>query len=166
MAGDGLLPHIFARVHPKYGTPYVALYLQSIVTLLAAIFGNIGQLITLSVFTLLFCYLITCLAVFPLRSKYKDGIKLPWFVPVIGIIISIYLMTQCNMNQILIGLGIMAIGVPIFIKYAPGDEIGHVKKDIELGRGIFARWLKAPDKFLAYFLRRLAYLFWKIKSKR
>ncbi len=37
MAGDGLLPKVFASVHPEYGTPYVALYVQGIVTLLAAI---------------------------------------------------------------------------------------------------------------------------------
>lgn len=164
MAGDGLLPSKFAAIHPEYGTPYVALYVQSVVTLLAAIFGSISQLIVLSVFTLLFCYLITCLAVFPLKKKYTGGIKLPWIVPVIGVIISLYMMTQCNINQIITGLLFMGLGVPIFIKYAPRNEIQRVKKDIELGRGIFARWLRIPDRFLAYFLRRLAYLVRKIRS--
>ena len=41
MAADGLLPRVLAKVHPKYGTPYVALIVQSIVTLIAAIFGTI-----------------------------------------------------------------------------------------------------------------------------
>jgi amino acid transporter len=165
MAGDGLLPHIFAGVHPEYGTPYVALYVQSIVTLLAAIFGNITQLIILSVFTLLFCYLITCLSVFPLKKKYSGGIGLPWVFPVIGVLISIYMMTQCSVNQIIIGLLFMASGVPIFIKYSPGEEIKSVKKDMELGRGIFAHWLRARDIFLAHFFRRLVKLIWKISSR-
>jgi basic amino acid/polyamine antiporter, APA family len=166
MAGDGLLPHVFAKVHPEYGTPYVALYVQSIVTLIAAIFGNISQLIILSVFTLLFCYLVTCLAVFPLRKKYTGGFRLPWIVPVIGIFISLYMMTQCNTNQIITGLFFMALGIPVFLKYAPGNEVAYVRKDIELGRGIFAHWLRAPDRFLAHFLRHIGGLVRKIGTFR
>lgn len=165
MAGDGLLPKVFASVHPEYGTPYVALYVQNIVTLLAAIFGNMSQLIILSVFTLLLCYLVTCLAVFPLRKKYTGGIKLPWMVPVMGVIISLFMMTQCNLNQIMVGLLFMVLGIPVFFKYAPGEEIDYVKRDIALGRGIFSRWLRAPNKFLAHFLRHLAGLIQKIRSK-
>ena len=164
MAGDGLLPHFFARVHPKYGTPYVALYIQSIVTLIAAIFGTISQLIIISVFTLLFCYLATCISVFPLRKKFKEGIKLPWIVPILGVIIALYMMTQCNINQIIAGLLLIVVGVPIYIRYSPGEEIKTVRRDIELERGIFARWLKARDRFLAHFLRRLAQLVRKINS--
>ncbi len=103
MAADGLLPQILAKVHPKYGTPYVALIVQSIVTLIAAIFGTIDKLIILSVFTLLFCYLLTCISVFPLRKKFTEGIKLPWIIPVLGAIISVYMMTQCAPGQIIIG---------------------------------------------------------------
>ena len=44
MAADGYLPRVLAKVHPKYETPY-ALIIQSIVTLVAAIFGSISQLI-------------------------------------------------------------------------------------------------------------------------
>lgn len=166
MAGDGLLPRVFARVHPEYGTPYVALYVQSVVTLIASIFGNISQLIILSVFTLLFCYLITCLAVFPLKKKYTGGINLPWVVPVTGVIISIYMMTQCNFNQIIVGLLFLVLGIPVFIKYAPGEEIAYVRKDIELGRGIFSRWLRARDRFLAHFLRHLGDLVRKLVALR
>ncbi|WP_321422178.1 amino acid permease [uncultured Methanobacterium sp.] len=162
MAGDGLLPRIFARVHPEYGTPYVALYVQSAVTLIAAIFGNISQLIIISVFTLLFCYLITCLAVFPLKKKYTGGINLPWVIPVVGVIISIYMMTQCNFNQIIVGLLFLVLGIPVFIKYSPGKEIASVRKDIELGRGLFSRWLRARDRFLAHFLRHLGDLIRKL----
>jgi APA family basic amino acid/polyamine antiporter len=70
MAGDGLLPRIFAKKHPKYETPYMALIIQGVITGAAAIFGTISGLIILSVFTLLFCYILTCIAVFPLRKKY------------------------------------------------------------------------------------------------
>ena len=79
MAGDGLLPHFFARVHPKYKTPYIALIIQNTITLIAAIFGTISQLIILSVFTILFCYLLTCLSVFPLRKNLGGGLKTSYY---------------------------------------------------------------------------------------
>nr|WP_279383607.1 amino acid permease [Methanobacterium formicicum] len=163
MAGDGLLPGFFARVHPEYGTPYVALALQGIFTGVASILGSISQLIILSVFTLLFCYLITSLAVFPLKKKYDGGINLPWLIPVLGVVISLYMMTQCKFNEILTGVLIIVLGIPIYVKYSPGEEIKSVKREIELGRGIFARWIRAPDRFLVHFLRRLAVLIRKIR---
>ncbi len=162
MAGDGLLPHFFAKVHPKYGTPYVALIIQNTVTLLAAIFGTISQLIILSVFTILFCYLITCVSVFPLRKKYSGGVHLPWVVPILGIIISIYMMTQCTLNQIMVGTILILLGIPIYIKYSPGKEIERVRKEIILGEGFFARRLRPQERFLANFLRRLRQLLRRI----
>lgn len=64
-----MLPKIFAKLHPKYETPYAS------IIFIASILGNISPLIILSVFTILFCYLITCLSVFPLTKKYKKVIK-------------------------------------------------------------------------------------------
>jgi len=100
MAGDGLFPHFFAKVHLKYNTPYIALLIQSTITLIAAIFGTISQLIILSVFTMLFCYLVTCISLFPLRKNIGGGIKLPRVIPVLGIIITIYIMSQCSLIKL------------------------------------------------------------------
>ena len=162
MAGDGLFPHFFAKIHPKYNTPYVALLVQSTVTLLAAIFGTISQLIILSVFTMLFCYLITCISVFPLRKKIGGGIKIPWFIPIIGIIITIYIMSQCSINQIITGIAIIVLGIPIYVKYAPRTEIETVRKDIELCTGYCKtcarycyRRLPSQEPFLAHVLWHL-----------
>lgn len=75
MAGDGLLPRIFAKKHPKYDTSYIALIVQGLITSTAAIFGTISSLIVLSVFTLLFCYIVTCISVFPLKKNMKEVSK-------------------------------------------------------------------------------------------
>ncbi|MDD1775690.1 MAG: APC family permease [Methanobacterium sp.] len=162
MAGDGLLPKFFAKVHPKYGTPYVALIIQNTVTLIAAILGNISGLIILSVFTLLFCYLITCISVFPLRNKYSGGFRLPWIVPVLGILISIYMMTQCATYQIIVGTVLILLGVPIYVKFAPRTEIKTVKKDIKLGRDFFSKQVQIDKIFLANFLSQLRQLIKRI----
>ncbi|KAF5078610.1 putative amino acid permease YhdG [anaerobic digester metagenome] len=162
MAGDGLLPQAFSKVHPKYGTPYVSLIVQNSVTLVAAIFGTISQLIVISVFTLLFCYLLTCVSVFPLRKKFEGGIKLPWIVPALGILICIYMMTQCNLNQVVTGVVLIALGIPIFWRYATGEEIEAVKRDMVMGRGMFSRWVMYPEKALAHFLVHLYSILRKI----
>lgn len=165
MAADGYLPKALAKVHPKYETPYVALIIQSAVTLIAAIFGTINQLIVLSVFTLLFCYLLTCLSVFPLRKKFKDGLKLPWIVPVLGVIISIYIMTQCELNQVLIGTILILIGIPVYVLFAPKTEIKTVKRDLKEGEDYVSRTIERDEIFLAKFINQIRELVIRTKNK-
>lgn len=158
MAGDGLLPKIFAKKHPKYETPYIALIVQGIVTGAAAIFGTISSLIILSVFTLLFCYILTCISVFPLRKKYGGGIKIPSIIPVLGVVVSIYIMSQSNFTQIITGAVLIALGIPIYWKYSPKEEIKSVIKEITSREVFLRRWIRAREVFLGYLLRRLAYI--------
>ena len=164
MAGDGLLPRMFAKKHPRYDTPYVALITQGVITGVAAIFGTINNLIVLSVFTLLFCYIVTCISVFPLRKKYEKSIKIPSIIPIAGVLISIYMMTQCNLNQVIAGVVFIALGIPIYWKYSPKKEIRSVIKDVTSRRAILTRWVISQERFLAYFLRRVYYLLKKIRD--
>lgn len=165
MAADGLLPRIFAKIHPKYETPYIALIVQNIVTLMAAIFGTISQLIILSVFTLLFCYLITCFSVFPLKKKYSGGIKLPRFVPVIGIIVSIYMMTQCAPNQIIIGSILILFGIPVYIIFAPRTEMKTVRRELRLGEDYISQNIQRDEIFLAKFIDQIRILIKKTRKR-
>jgi APA family basic amino acid/polyamine antiporter len=164
MAGDGLLPRMFAKKHPRYDTPYVALIAQGVITGVAAIFGSISSLIILSVFTLLFCYITTCLAVFPLRKKYETGIKIPSIIPILGVLISFYMMSQCNLNQIIAGVVFIVLGIPIYLKYAPKKEIKPVVKEVTSRRAILTRWIRSQERFLAYFIRRVAYLLKRLRE--
>jgi amino acid transporter len=164
MAGDGLLPHFFAKVHPKYNTPYISLLIQNTITLIAAIFGTISQLIILSVFTILFCYLLTCLSVFPLRKNLGGGIKLPRIIPVLGIIIIIYMITQTAINQIMIGTILILLGIPIYLKYAPKTQIKTVKRDIELCRGYCKTCVRACCRRLPSQEPFLAHVIWHFRN--
>ena len=156
MAADELLPRVLAKVHPKYKTPYIALFVQSAVTLIAAIFGTISQLIILSVFTLLFCYLLTCISVFPLRKKYKTGgFKLPWIFPVLGVVVAVYIMSQCAIYQIIIGSGLILLGIPVYVLFAPRTEIKTVRRDLMLGEDYVSQTIERDEIFLAKFIKQV-----------
>lgn len=165
MAADGLLPRIFARVHPKYETPYMALIIQSIVTLIAAIFGTIDQLIILSVFTLLFCYLVTCFSVFPLKKRFEGGIKLPRIIPVLGIVISIYMMTQCAPNQIVIGGILILLGIPVYVIFAPRTEMKTVRRELRSGEDYISQTIERDEIYLAKFIGYIRSLILKIRGR-
>ena len=165
MAADGLLPRMFAKVHPKYETPYIALIIQGIVTFVAAVFGTISQLIILSVFTLLFCYLLTCVSVFPLRKKYNTGgFKLPWIVPVLGVLVSIYIMSQCALNQILIGGALIILGIPVYAIFAPRTEIKTARRELREGEDYVSQTIQRDEIFLAKFIKQVRELI--IRTRR
>ncbi len=164
MAGDGLLPKVFAKLHPKYDTPYVSIIFIATTAIIASIIGSISQLIVLSVFTILFCYLVTCLSVFPIRKKFKKAIKVPSITPAIGVIISLYIMSQCDPKQIVIGTILIVAGIPIYWKYSPKEEIRDVIKDITSREVFIRRWVRSREVFLGYLLRRLYHIIRRIKS--
>jgi APA family basic amino acid/polyamine antiporter len=69
LAADGLFPRVFAKIHPKYKTPYLAIIIQAVTALIAAIYGSLETLMATSVFLLAVAYVATGLSVFWLRKK-------------------------------------------------------------------------------------------------
>lgn len=92
MARDGLLPPVFALVHPKFRTPYIT----TIVTgLLIAVFAGTttiaaaGQLVSIGT---LLAFVLVCLGVLVLRRTHPDTprpFRAPfgWWTPVLGALI-------------------------------------------------------------------------------
>ncbi|MFN8613944.1 MAG: amino acid permease [Vulcanimicrobiota bacterium] len=73
MARDGLLPKVFAAVHPIYQTPHVTTILTGVLVAVAAAFMDIAIVIDLCNIGTLFAFVIVCAAVMLLR--YRDGRK-------------------------------------------------------------------------------------------
>lgn len=136
LAADGLFPKILAKIHSKFKTPYASVVIKSITALEAALlvplFGGLGLLISVSVFFLAVAYLATSAAVFPLRKKNPASNAVYWkwklAIPVIGIFFSAYLITQCSLSQIAIGVFLLMVGIPIYIKYSPKKELAEAKQ--------------------------------------
>jgi APA family basic amino acid/polyamine antiporter len=98
MARDGLLPHIFSRVHPKFKTPWINTMVVGLVTAVAAGFFDINVLGDMTSVGTLAAFAIVCLSVIYLRRTAPDlprGFSVPLYpvLPVLGVLSCIYLIT-------------------------------------------------------------------------
>ena len=173
LAADGLFPKIFAKIHAKFKTPYASVIIQSVTALAAALlaplFGGLGLLISVSVFFLAIAYLATSAAVFPLRKKNPVPNvvygKRNMVIPVLGVVFSVYLITQCSLSQIAIGVVLLAVGIPIYIKYSPKKELTEAKQALLAPQNIFRRIYRQEHVFLAHVLHHLRKFFRRITGK-
>jgi APA family basic amino acid/polyamine antiporter len=122
MAKDGLLPAAAARIHPKHGTPHVTTIATGILVAIAASLlpiGIVGELVSIGT---LFAFIIVCGGVLVLRYTRPDiprPFKTPLvpFVPIMGILSCLYLMSGLP-GDTWIRLGVwMAIGLVIYFTY-------------------------------------------------
>lgn len=96
MARDGLLPKSFAKVHPKFKTPYVTTILTGLAVGITAMFTTIDEMVDLTNIGTLFAFILVCAGIIILRKKEPDrprAFKTPWvpFIPILGIISCLYL---------------------------------------------------------------------------
>ena len=164
LAADGLFPRLFARVHPRFKTPYMGIIIQSITALVASIMGDLSSLISVSVLFMSIAYLATSASIIAFRRK---GLR-PIFhvgggllIPVLGVVFSIYLISQCTLSQLASGALLFLIGVPIYIKYSPKKEIAELK-DALLSRETTVKRLREQEHvFLAHVLHHLKKIYRK-----
>ncbi len=71
MSRDGLLPSIFARIHPKYNTPSFATIVTGFVVAIPALFLNLTMVTDLCSIGTLFAFILVCGGVLVLQEK-KD----------------------------------------------------------------------------------------------
>ena len=122
MARDGLLPPVFARVHPSYGTPWLATVLTGgIAMVLAGLLpiGLLGELVSIGT---LLAFTIVCAGVLVLRITDPDVPRpfrvplVPW-VPLAGVATCGYLMIGLPVDTWARLLVWMALGIVIYFAY-------------------------------------------------
>ncbi|PAC27198.1 APC family permease [Flectobacillus sp. BAB-3569] len=116
-------------IHPKYNTPSKALTLQAVWASLLVLSGTFDQLTDMLIFAAFIFYGATTFGVFILRKKMPDAprpykvIAYP-FVPAIFILFCIVLLVNTLMerpSEALIGLGLMATGLPFYFYWKKGS---------------------------------------------
>ena len=122
MSRDGLLPPLFARLHPRFRTPHITTAITGFVVAIASgIFpiSVLGQLVSMGT---LLAFAIVCTGVLILR-KTEPGVPrpfrtpgMPW-VPIVGTLICLYLMSGLPLPTWIRLFVWLAIGLTIYFGY-------------------------------------------------
>jgi basic amino acid/polyamine antiporter, APA family len=122
MSRDGLLPPLFARLHPRFRTPHVTTGITGVVVAIASGLFPITVLGLLVSMGTLLAFAIVCTGVLILRKTAPDTPRpfktsgMPW-VPVIGTLICIYLMTGLPLATWIRLFVWLAVGLTIYFSY-------------------------------------------------
>jgi APA family basic amino acid/polyamine antiporter len=122
LSRDGLLPAWFAKVHPRYGTPHRPTIVLGIFTALVAGLFPLGEVAKLVNIGVLSAFIVICSAVLVLRKRKPDlprAFRTPWvpFVPIVGIIFSIWLLSQLALITWTVFLVWVSLGMLIYLGY-------------------------------------------------
>lgn len=122
MARDGLLPKVFAKIHPKFRTPYIPTIAMGLVVGIFAMTMDIGQAAELTNIGTLAAFILVCAGVLMLRKYDPDRhrpFRTPWVpvVPIAGIISCFILMLSLPVITWVRFFVWMALGMVIYFMY-------------------------------------------------
>ena len=122
IANDGLLPPVFARIHPRHGTPWISQLVIGIGVAIVAATTPIDALSRLVGAGTLFAFILVCIAVIYLRRAEPHTprpFRAPWvpWLPTLGILFCLGLLAGLGVYT-WVRLGIwIAIGLAIYFLY-------------------------------------------------
>jgi basic amino acid/polyamine antiporter, APA family len=144
MARDGLLPSVFASVHPRFKTPHVTTILTGVVVGGIAAFATVDEMVSLTNIGTLFAFILVCVGVIVLR--YKDPNRHrpfrvplgPWFLPGLGAVSCAFLIYYLPGGSYWRFIAWLALGFAIYLSYG----YSHSEIGLKIGRArITASWL-------------------------
>ncbi|HEV8587297.1 MAG TPA: amino acid permease, partial [Pyrinomonadaceae bacterium] len=144
MARDGLLPPVFAKVHPRFKTPHVTTILTGVIVAGFAAFMSIDEMVDLTNIGTLFAFVLVCVGIIILRYKEPDRhrpFKVPfgaWPLPTLGAVSCIFLMYYLPPTSWWRFVAWLLLGFAVYLSYSYSkSEIGK-----KIGRAsITAPWL-------------------------
>lgn len=114
MARDGVLPPVFAKIHPKYRTPHAAILALGALMLALVGTGSIARIASLSLFATLFYYILGIAAAWALRRRQPD-LPRPYRAPGIRVgapvSMAVYLLLMAQLEPAGIGAGLVWCGL-------------------------------------------------------
>jgi APA family basic amino acid/polyamine antiporter len=136
MARDGLFFRTAAVVHPRFRSPGHAMVLLSLWSCIVVLSGWFDDLYNFVIFGSWILYLMTALSVIVLRHK-KPNLDRPYrvigypVVPVLFVIVALLLLVstlQTRPRESLMGLGMMAIGIPFYFFWKRRQHLFFLRK--------------------------------------
>jgi APA family basic amino acid/polyamine antiporter len=131
MARDGLLPRVFAEVHPKYRTPWRSNLLLMVFVSLFSAFAPISVVGKMTSIGTMFAFVIVCGGVVVMRRRMPEvprPFRTPCVpaVPVLGIALNLLMMAGLGVSNWARLIGWLAIGLGIYFgrRRSTGGEKG------------------------------------------
>ncbi|RPF72868.1 amino acid permease [Aurantiacibacter spongiae] len=136
MSRDGLLPASLAKVHPKYGTPYVVTIITGIAVALGAAFFPVGQLADISNAGTLYAFMMVAIAVLVLRKR-EPAAERSFRVPAVAVVApltiagTIFLFLNLPYAAMLMLPGWSLVGLVVYFLYSrPRSLMGAGKVEV------------------------------------
>jgi APA family basic amino acid/polyamine antiporter len=123
MARDGLLPPVFTRVHPRFGTPHISTILTGVLVGGVSSFVSIDEMVDLTNIGTLFAFILVCLGIAILRFKDPDRVRPfrvpfgPVLLPGLGVVTSMGLAFYLPPTSWLRFVAWLAVGLVIYFSY-------------------------------------------------
>jgi basic amino acid/polyamine antiporter, APA family len=145
LAVDGLFPAPFARLHNRFGTPWVGLAFQAGSALVATWVFNLSGLIATSVFFLGICYVITAVAALRLlMCSQQLRLRLHGLRPALALagLGGAYLAAQAPWRGIAVGSVALAAGLTVYgLRHGAWREAAVVAGGLYREEQVFRRGL-------------------------
>ena len=123
MARDGLLPPVFARVHPKFKTPHITTILTGVVVGGFAAVMSIDEMVDLTNIGTLFAFVLVCVGITILRHKdprrhrpFKVPLG-PWLLPMLGASSCLFLMYYLPPTSWWRFVAWLMLGLSVYLSY-------------------------------------------------
>jgi amino acid transporter len=127
-AADGTLPRRLAAVHPRFGTPHVAIAVTGALAALLAATLDFRRLAGMSNVTVAVQYLATCVAVLALRRRGAGtGFRAPGgpLAPLAGVAVSAWIFTQGSAGEMVVAGAALGLGALVFALTRWADARGR-----------------------------------------
>jgi amino acid transporter len=118
---DGFLPKLFAKVHPRFHSPAIAIITYASLAFALSYSSTFQELAVLSNIAVLFLYVLCCLAAVFLQYRQVRGDGPPftfpgaWIVPILAIGLMIWILKQSTQHEfVLIGI-VVVIASAIYV---------------------------------------------------
>ena len=129
MARDGLLPPVFAKVHPKFKTPHVTTILTGVVVGGFSAVMSIDEMVDLTNIGTLFAFTLVCVGITILRYKEPNRLrpfKVPfgaWLLPTMGAVSCLFLMYYLPPTSWWRFVAWLMIGLSVYLSYGYAKSV-------------------------------------------
>jgi len=131
MSRDGLLPPIFAVVHPRFRTPYLSTIVTgSVIAVVAGVtpIEVLGQLVSIGT---LLAFVLVCLGVILMRRRAPElprPFRTPWvpFVPIAGAVLCLAQMAGLPFATWMRLFIWLAVGLALYFTYGRQQETRQI----------------------------------------